>query len=68
VEDFEIHASGENGDVIEINDHADLVFADIVANAEQWGADAHLDLGDGNSITLRGVAVSELTSQDFRFA
>lgn len=67
VEDFEIHAGGANGDVIEIHDQTGLTFADVIADAEQRGSDAHLDLGEGNSITLRGVAVSALTVQDFWF-
>jgi len=67
VEDFEIHAGGANGDVIEIHDQTGLTFADVIADAEQRGSDAYLDLGEGNSITLRGVAVSALTVQDFWF-
>jgi len=65
--DFQVHDGGSTGDVIEIHDHAGLTFATIIANAQQWDTNAHLDLGSGEAITLYNVAVADLTAQDFRF-
>lgn len=67
IADFQIHDGTASGDVIEIQGHDGMTFASLVAEAAQWGADTHLDLGAGDSVVLYGVTLTDLTAQDFRF-
>ncbi|MFC3125552.1 glycosyl hydrolase [Pseudoroseomonas globiformis] len=52
-------------DVIKLDGLAFKDFAAIKAAARQSGADTVINLGDGQSLTLRGVKVGSLASDDF---
>lgn len=54
-------------DEIEIHDQGPLDFAGMLANAEEWGGNAWLNLDDGQLIVLHGVSLNDLSASDFRF-
>lgn len=67
--------SGEDGigdfevgvDVVELYDQGSTDFAALMANAEEWGGNAWLNLDDGGLIVLHGVGLNDLSASDFRF-
>ncbi len=57
------------GDVIDLTPVASITsLAQLLAASRQEGADTVIDLGDGNSIRLAGVALGSLTAASFVFA
>ena len=55
------------GDVIDLRSHKEATtFADLRANASQFGTDTHLRLGD-DTIVVEDVSLSELTESMFIF-
>ena len=53
-------------DTLDLGAHADFdSFDEIMAAATQNGQDTVFDFGDGNTLTLEGVILSELTEADF---
>ena len=55
-------------DLIDLGSNTDFdSFAEVLAVAAQQGQDTILDFGGGNTLTLEGVILSELTAEDFGF-
>ena len=65
ITDFTV--SGAGADVVRLEHSAIQVtgFADLLTHFTQTGANAVLDLGAGNTLTLDNVQVSDLTAADF---
>ena len=66
--DFQAHAGTANGDVIELHGQSATSFAELLADATEVGGTSFINLDDGNSITLHGVTLDQLSQSDFRFA
>jgi hypothetical protein len=58
-------ASGDVLDLTGITNPEWTSFADILARTTDGDVGALIDLGDGNTITLVGVAKASLTADDF---
>ncbi|MGB0684023.1 MAG: cadherin-like domain-containing protein [Magnetovibrionaceae bacterium] len=60
-------AGSGSGDAIDLRDASFANFLDVTNALDDQGgtADAVLDLGDGNSVTLLGVRIADLDSDDF---
>ncbi|KMO13263.1 calcium-binding protein, partial [Methylobacterium indicum] len=56
-----------SGDLIEFSTSAFSNFADVQASISQIDADTVINLDAGNTVTLRNVTASSLTSSDFLF-
>jgi len=65
----DFHATGTGHDVIDLSDVASITsFADLIDNHVHTShGNAVIDAGHGDTITLTGVSVSSLTSNDFTF-
>ncbi|MGJ8528309.1 hypothetical protein [Maritalea sp.] len=67
VSDFQTHNGGANGDVIEVHGQTASNFAQLIANATEWNGDTYINLDNSEGMTLHGVSLSDLTSDDFNF-
>ena len=54
-------------DVISLRNSGFTSLDDVLDNADESWGNTVINLGNGNTLTLEGVAVSELTAQDFTF-
>ena len=55
-------------DLIDLGSNTDFdSFEEVLAVATQQGQDTILDFGGGNTLTLEGVILSDLTADDFGF-
>ena len=65
---YNFAASASGDDVINIISGTDFdTFAEVMAVAAQNGTDVAFDFGSGNTVTLRGVNLSDLDAGDFTF-
>jgi glucose/arabinose dehydrogenase len=58
-------AGAKSDDKIDLTAFASLKLTDVLNRTTQLGADAVIDFGNGDSITLRGVNKANLNSDDF---
>ena len=59
---------GEGNDVIDLSDFAGYdSLANVKSHSTQTGNDVTIDLGNGNSVTLEGVDLNSLHTDDFLF-
>ncbi|MDQ2081669.1 glycerophosphodiester phosphodiesterase family protein [Xanthobacteraceae bacterium Astr-EGSB] len=66
VKDFAL--TGSSSDVIEFSSDLFDDFADVMANAEQVGADVLISVDADTTLTLANVKLAALATDDFRFA
>jgi Ca2+-binding RTX toxin-like protein len=61
--------SSAQSDVVELHGFGAAFddFTDVQAAASQVGGDTVIDLGGGNSVTLTGILVGDLSASDFIF-
>ncbi|MCK5167294.1 MAG: calcium-binding protein, partial [Rhodospirillaceae bacterium] len=77
-DDTFVFVAGDGNDVITdfnaggVEDALDITglnafvgFADVMASASQVGADVIIDFGAGDSVTLNGAMLADLTVDDF---
>ena len=67
INDFTVHAGTSNGDVVELHGQTLTTFAAVMAAATEWNGNTYLHLDGGAVVALNGIALSQLTSNDFRF-
>lgn len=60
--DFTTHAGGAN----ELQGHTLDTFAAVMAAATEWNGNTYLHLDGGAKVALNGVAMSQLTANDFQ--
>jgi hypothetical protein len=61
---------GEGNNVIDLSDFADSGYdslANVISHSTQTGNDVTIDLGNGDSVTLEGVDLNSLHTDDFLF-
>jgi glucose/arabinose dehydrogenase len=61
-------AGAGSGDRIDLTAFGNIKLSDVLAHTTQIGADARIDLGGGDTVTLQHVQMSALNSDDFVFA
>ncbi|MDQ2081666.1 Ig-like domain-containing protein [Xanthobacteraceae bacterium Astr-EGSB] len=66
IKDFAL--TGSSSDVIEFSSDLFDDFADVMANAEQVGADVLISVDADTTLTLANVKLAALATDDFRFA
>ena len=62
--------TGDNSDILDLKKAGLTVtsFADLMTHVTEVGSDAVVDLGGGNTVTLKGVDMTTLTAANFEFA
>jgi len=61
-------ATGSGADIVRLNGFAVTSFADLAKYMAQVGSDTVLDFGNGDGVVLQGVAMADLTANNFQIA